>query len=567
MTYRYVNTALESVSLLICIVLLLYQFKEQKSNKKSSKSNHWFLSMVVFNMAMLIGDLCAWILGGYPGKLSYIVQHIFEIEIYFSSGGLLLFSLFGWVISNVKQKTTISEHWMRIGILLTAMQVFLAFTMPFHKICYIDENNVYGRGSYFILTQIFPYIVYFMAIYLLFSYRKAFRQDERICISIFVIIPMIAEIIQVFTYKYMTLNVAVSIGLVMIHTFIQAQRELENEHRMNELIKQENRKLEELQIFQENLSEQLIEVLCSTVEAKDLYMRGHSLRVAQYAREIMYRLGGDEQARREIYYIGVLHDVGKIIVHDDIINKKGSLDTDEYEQMKLHTIAGYHLLRGVDAIPNLAQGARWHHERYDGTGYPNGLAGEDIPLVARIISVADAYDAMTSNRSYHNIRPQSEVREQIEKGKGTQFDPRIAQIMLDMIDEDLQYDMKQISFGKTINILVADENPEVHTLVQSALIDENYILTSAYSGKEAIASLQEFKYDLCLIQMDMEDMSGFEVMEWIRNNIHKLKIIALTGKKDIELIKKCEELGAKDCVTKPINPAILVECIENVLIR
>ena len=85
-------------------------------------------------------------------------------------------------------------------------------------------------------------------------------------------------------------------------------------------------------------------------------------------------MGGDEKAQQEVYYIGILHDVGKISIRDDIINKKGRLTEEEYEQVKMHTIAGYQILRAVDVIPNLAVGARWHHERYDGTGYPNGLA-------------------------------------------------------------------------------------------------------------------------------------------------------------------------------------------------
>jgi putative two-component system response regulator len=105
---------------------------------------------------------------------------------------------------------------------------------------------------------------------------------------------------------------------------------------------------------------------------------------------------------------------------------------------------GYDILKNVKELPTLAVGARWHHERYDGRGYPDGLSGESIPLEARIIGVADAYDAMTSNRSYRNSMPQSAVREQIEKGKGTQFDPVFADLMIQMIDEDKDYKMREV---------------------------------------------------------------------------------------------------------------------------
>ncbi len=562
MTYRYINIAVEAYSLIICSVLLMYQMVEKKAKNKTNK---WFTSMIVFNILMLIGDLCDWGLGGVPGKLSYYTQYFLTVMVYFSASGLLLFSLFGWVISNISQKRTISGVWMKIGVVLAAVQVLLALTAPIHKMCYINAENYYQRGDHFFVSQICPYIVYFMAIYLLFRYRKAFKPREFVYLSFFVIMPFFAELVQVITYKLTTLNVSISVCLILVFAFIQSERDLENEKTIQQLIKDENKKLEAMQYFQENLSGQLIEVLCGTVEAKDLYTKGHSLRVAQYAREIMYRMGGDEKAQQEVYYIGILHDVGKISIKDDIINKKGRLTEEEYEQVKMHTIAGYQILRAVDVIPNLAVGARWHHERYDGTGYPNGLAGENIPLVARIISVADAYDAMTSNRSYHKTMPQSLVRDQIAKGMGSQFDPKIARIMLDMIDEDMQYEMRQVDFNRTINILLVDDDPITHKMVQHALIDENYVLTSAYSGKEGIECLKESKYDICLLDMEMSDMNGFEVLDWIRQNVRKLKVIFLTGEKDIGTIKKSEELGARDYITKPINANILKVSISSVL--
>jgi len=287
--------------------------------------------------------------------------------------------------------------------------------------------------------------------------------------------------------------------------------------------------------------------------------------VAQYAREIMYRLGGDDKQQQEVYHIGILHDIGKISVRDEIINKNGKLTDEEYEQIKLHTVAGYQILREVDMIPDLAVGARWHHEKYDGTGYPNGLSGENIPLIARIISVADAYDAMTSNRSYHTVMPQSYVREQIEKGMGTQFDPKIAQIMLDMIDEDLQYEMRQFNYNRLTNILLIDDDPFFHNIVNHALSNENYIINVASSGEEGIELLKENKYDLCLLDMEMPGMNGFEVLGWIQKNIRKMKVIFLTGDKEMETIKKSEQLGAVDYLTKPINISILKETINGVL--
>ncbi len=191
------------------------------------------------------------------------------------------------------------------------------------------------------------------------------------------------------------------------------------------------------------LTREVIEALSSTVDAKDHYTRGHSARVAGYAKEIARRLGKSEQYQEDIYYTGLLHDIGKIGVAGSIIRKNTRLADEEFEEIKEHPITGYNILKKITALPDLAIGARWHHEHYDGSGYPDGLKGTNIPEQARIIAVADAYDAMTSKRSYSQIRPQDQVRAQIEKCKGTQFDPVIADVMLRMIDEDKEYKMKE----------------------------------------------------------------------------------------------------------------------------
>ena len=158
--------------------------------------------------------------------------------------------------------------------------------------------------------------------------------------------------------------------------------------------------------------------------------------------EIARRMGKDEDEAIAIYFMGLLHDIGKIGIRDDIINKTKKLSEEEFGIIKNHPVIGHDILKNMTEIPNIEYGARWHHEKYDGSGYPDGLKGEEIPEYARIICVADAYDAMTSTRSYRAAMKQRKVREEIENGKGKQFDPIIAQIMIDMIDEDVKYTMR-----------------------------------------------------------------------------------------------------------------------------
>ncbi len=193
----------------------------------------------------------------------------------------------------------------------------------------------------------------------------------------------------------------------------------------------------------ERLSLHIVQTLADAIDAKDTYTHGHSRRVAEYATEIARRHGHSEQECHDIYMMGLLHDVGKIGVPDAVINKPGRLTDDEFALIKQHPPKGARILANIQEMPRLATGAHWHHERFDGRGYPDGISGYDIPEEARIIAVADAYDAMTSNRSYRDVLSQETVRGEIEKGRGTQFDPTFADIMLSMIDEDTGYQMRE----------------------------------------------------------------------------------------------------------------------------
>lgn len=191
------------------------------------------------------------------------------------------------------------------------------------------------------------------------------------------------------------------------------------------------------------LATDMIKALVKTIDAKDPYTNGHSVRVAEYTKMLASRVYTDPLKLHKIYNIALLHDIGKIGIPDNIITKPGRLTDEEYKTIKEHTLMGEKILSEITSAPELIYGAKYHHERYDGKGYPCGLKGKAIPEIAAIIAVADAYDAMTSNRSYRKILPQDIVRNEIEKGLGTQFHPEWGKIMLELIDEDIEYKMHQ----------------------------------------------------------------------------------------------------------------------------
>lgn len=193
----------------------------------------------------------------------------------------------------------------------------------------------------------------------------------------------------------------------------------------------------------EELSHEIFEAIAKAIDANDPYTAGHSKRVAQYAKMIAVRMDFSPDEIDEIYYAGLIHDVGKLGIDNRIINKNGKLTDEEFAEIKRHPALGYEILKDISVKGKFADGAKCHHERIDGRGYPDGLNGREISPLAKIIAVADAYDAMTSKRSYRDVLPQAAVREQIKEGIGTQFDPAAAQVMLDMMDEDPEYSLRQ----------------------------------------------------------------------------------------------------------------------------
>lgn len=191
------------------------------------------------------------------------------------------------------------------------------------------------------------------------------------------------------------------------------------------------------------LTTEVMEALARTIDAKDKYTNGHSLRVAMYSMMIAQELGMSKQQQLDIYYMGLLHDIGKIGIPNAIINKTTKLTDEEYDLIKKHPILGYEILSQIQSMPDLSIGARYHHERVDGKGYPDGLSGYDIPYTARIIAVADSYDSMTSNRSYRKYLPQEVARSEIANNIGTQFDLAAATAMLSIIDKDVHYQLHE----------------------------------------------------------------------------------------------------------------------------
>lgn len=236
------------------------------------------------------------------------------------------------------------------------------------------------------------------------------------------------------TYFVVSLSgIFVGIGMIILFS-LNVLRTAGNIHMME--LRRQKKELAKRKRQLEKVSLQMIQTLSTTIEAKDEYARGHSHRVAEYAALIAGELGWSSEEIMNLKYAAHLHDIGKIGIPDMLLNKPARLTPEEYSVITEHTVIGAEILKNISLIPHVAEVARSHHEHYDGTGYPDGLAGEDIPLSARIVAIADSYDAMNSRRIYRNALPPEKIFEEIENNRGIQFDPELADIFLKLLCDD-----------------------------------------------------------------------------------------------------------------------------------
>ena len=217
--------------------------------------------------------------------------------------------------------------------------------------------------------------------------------------------------------------------LLVIESGIKSIEQMNTIKTINKQLHDKNEELERAYL-------DTIGILRQTVEAKDPYTRGHSDRVSEYSVLIGKKLGLDEKTLHILKIGGLFHDIGKIGIPDSILLKESKLSDEEYSQIKNHPMIGVHMLGDAAIFTDILPIVKHHHERYDGRGYPSQLVGDDIPYVARIAAVADTFDAMTSKRSYRDSLPIDVVRAEIERCSGTQFDPNIAKVFLDIMDND-----------------------------------------------------------------------------------------------------------------------------------
>jgi len=217
--------------------------------------------------------------------------------------------------------------------------------------------------------------------------------------------------------------------LLLIESAIKSVKQMDEIKRINEKLEDSKEQLEQAYL-------DMVQTLRYTVEAKDSYTRGHSDRVSEYSVLIGEKLGLPAEQIKILRIGGLFHDIGKIGIPDSILLKPAKLTDEEYSQIKNHPSIGAHILGSAAIFQDIIPIVKHHHERYDGNGYPSKLKGEEIPYLARIAAVADTFDAMTSRRSYRGPIDVEHVKEEIKRCEGTQFDPQIAEVFIEILNND-----------------------------------------------------------------------------------------------------------------------------------
>ena len=390
-----------------------------------------------------IVDVLTAIVTSAHGNVSNYAHYVFNItDSVLTSLAAFAFIYYIYAYSNVEKlsmKIRNVINWtlliINMGLLLTNPITGLVFTY--------DEAGNYIHEILFVpVAYGFPILFFALGSCYMLTHRENFSKNQVVAMVISIIITGALFMIQMLYFDDMLITLFIaSIGVLVIFLSLETPdyvRYLKTEAELNA-----SKEREAVLETKEKMTREMLLAFSKVVDAKDHYTNGHSERVAKYAKEIAKRMGKSYDEQEEIYELGLLHDIGKIGISENIINKQGKLTDEEYKEIKNHTIIGWDILKTIDEMPSLSTGARWHHEKYDGTGYPDGLSGKDIPEEARIICLADCYDAMTSKRSYSFPRPQNEVREEIVRCMGTHFDPDIAKYLIDMIDEDKDYKLRE----------------------------------------------------------------------------------------------------------------------------
>lgn len=398
------------------------------------KTKRILTSMEVSAMLLLFFDRLSYIYRGDPSGLGFYMVRVSNGLVYLISlliPFLVTRFLNDYFFNEIGLKKTpkqlaAADAVFAIGIVLIFISFFTGLYYTF------DEHNNYQRAPLNALCYAAPLLIVILQEWSIIKNFKRIKKSFAVSMVVCIALPMASAALQLYIYGISIINMTTAVVVCVFYTYaLYYLGKVAEQARVHEVELHNEAREKETALFK-----QTTEALANAIDAKDKYTRGHSARVAAYSRAVARKAGYSQKECDQVYFAGLLHDIGKIGISSDILNKKGKLTEEEFKEIRTHPQKGGQILSGIKHAPYLCVGARYHHERYDGTGYPDGLSGKDIPEIARIIAVADAYDAMTSKRSYRDALEPQTVYNEFSKYAGTQFDPDFAKIMMQYIEDN-----------------------------------------------------------------------------------------------------------------------------------
>ena len=437
------NISFSVGSIIIVAVLLIVISLQYSSTNLVNRKYKFFL---IADLVMIALDLVTVATNANAAKFPFILSQILN-GLYFFSGALvaILFLYYAVSVALVGTKPTFRKklYFANLTILaIYAVTLIVNNWTGFYF--YFDQAGTYSHGPAYLLVNAIALLFVVESVVIVAIRWKKFNIRQLIAISLFYASFFISFLLQLFVFPDTLLSdFGTALGALLIFFSIETPDYIKLMATLNELnelkasleIQVQNRthELDKEKKSYEELTLETLSSLANVIDAKDHYTNGHSFRVAAYSKGIAEELGLSPTEVERIYFAGLIHDVGKIGINEAIITKPGKLSPEEYQAIQAHSSLGGDILKGIKEFPIFEEVARSHHERFDGRGYPDKLAGERIPFCARIVTVADTFDAMTSDRSYRKALSDEVAIKELIDCKGTQFDPQMVDAFLNLV--------------------------------------------------------------------------------------------------------------------------------------
>ncbi|MCR5008277.1 MAG: HD domain-containing protein [Oribacterium sp.] len=422
----------------ICGMIALFSYISKAVTRRRKVA---MIGMEISAMVLLFSDICAYIYRGQLSEFAMIMTRVSNFLVYSMIIGVEFF------VNMFIEDLCVNEGGddkvpgiLLLNDRLVLIAELLIIFSQFTGLYYIfDETNHYVRSDGFIIGYIFPVIIPVLFVCVLMKYRGRLSRRIVIPLVLFLVAPLIASVVQIFCYGISLTDMTIVGVIIIIYVFtlIDTNEKIAEAHELElDILRKEN-------MSKKRLFDETSKVFVSAIERKYAFMQGQSSRIADTARKLAEKQGKSDEECDKVYYSALLHDIGMIFLPEGIVRKEKELTDKEYKLVKKTPVFSSEILSGIKEYPYLSESVRYCYERYDGTGYPEGLSGKYIPEISRIVAVAGAYDAMMSKRRYRDSLSAQVVREELLKGAGTQFDPEYSKLMVQLMDSEKAEDFSE----------------------------------------------------------------------------------------------------------------------------